>query len=95
MTFNYFLYGLYQGPILAGDFEELYAALWDEYLRMTGDDEILEVIAPFYVFRCLVIANPEWYPNHPPEVQRSLFRFLKKVLAEERFDYKNINKYLE
>ena len=29
MTFNYFLYGLYQGPILAGDFEELYAALWD------------------------------------------------------------------
>ena len=24
------------------------------------------VVAPYYVFRGLVIASPEWYPSHPP-----------------------------
>ncbi|MFC1925000.1 phosphotransferase family protein [Chloroflexota bacterium] len=95
MSSNYLLYGLYQSPRLSGDFEELYMALWDEYLEQTGDREILEVIAPFYVFRSLVIANPEWYPNHPTEVRQVLFRFLENVLSEECFDYRNINKYLE
>jgi len=95
MSCNYLLYGLYQRPRLSGDFEELHIALWDEYLEQTGDREILEVIAPFYVFRSLVIANPEWYPNHPAEVRQGLFRFLANVLSEECFDYRNINKYLE
>ena len=95
MTSNYFLYGLYQKQRLSGDFEELYMALWDEYLEQTGDEEILEVIAPFYVFRSLVIANPEWYPNHPIEVRQGLLRFLENVLTEERFDYRTINKYLD
>jgi len=95
MTSNYFLYGLYQKRRLSGDFEELYMAFWDEYLEQTGDDEILEVIAPFYVFRSLVIANPEWYPNHPIEVRQGLLRFLENALSEECFDYRNINKYLD
>ena len=95
MSCNYFLYGLYQGPRLSGDFEELYMAFWDEYLEQTGDEEVLEVIAPFYVFRSLVIANPEWYPNHPIEVRKGLLRFLENILTEERFDYQNINKYLD
>ena len=95
MSCNYLLYGLYRGPRLSGDFEELYMAFWEEYLEQTGDEEILEVIAPFYVFRSLVIANPEWYPNHPIEVRQKLLRFLENVLSEERFDYRNINKYLD
>ncbi len=95
MSCNYFLYGLYQGPRLSGDFEKLYMAFWEEYLEQTGDYEILEVIAPFYVFRGLVVASPEWYPNHPKDVRQALLRFLENVLAEERFDYSNINKYLD
>ena len=95
MSCNYFLYGLYQGPRLSGDFLNIYMTFWEEYLEQTGDYEILEVIAPFYVFRCLVIANPEWYPDHPPEIREGLFRFLENVLSEERFDYKDINKYLD
>jgi len=95
MSCNYFLYGLYQGPRLSGDFKELYMAFWEEYLEQTGDEEILEVIAPFYVFRSLVIANPEWYPNHPIKVRQGLLRFLENVLSEEHFDYRNINKYLD
>jgi hypothetical protein len=94
MSCNYLLYGLYQSSHLSGDFEELYMAFWNEYLEQTGDYEVLEVIAPFFVFRSLVLASPEWYPNHPLEVRQALLRFLENVLSEERFDYQNINKYL-
>lgn len=95
MSCNYLLCGLCQGTRLSGDFERLYMALWEEYLKQTGDYEILEVIAPFYVFRCLVIASPQWYPGHPVEVRQALFRFIENVLAEDRFDYSKVNKYLD
>ncbi|ACV68120.1 phosphotransferase family protein [Desulfohalobium retbaense] len=94
MSCNYLLYGLYHGKRLEGDFERLYMRFWEEYLEASGDEEILDVIGPFYVFRGLVIANPEWYPNHPPEVRRGLLRFLENVLETDRFDYRNINKYM-
>ncbi|MDM7999624.1 MAG: aminoglycoside phosphotransferase family protein, partial [Dehalococcoidia bacterium] len=51
--------------------------------------------APFYVFRGLVLANPEWYPGHPVEVRQSLLRFTRNVLLEDRFDYLNVNRYLD
>jgi hypothetical protein len=43
----------------------------------------------------LVIASPEWYPNHPLEVRKGLLRFLENVLEDEVFDYVGINKYME
>ena len=94
MSCNYFLYGLYQGTRLKGNFECLYLAFWEEYLEQTGDMEMLEVIAPFYVFRGLVIAHPEWYPDHPEEVRSGLLRFLENVLRDDCFDYRNINVYM-
>jgi len=94
MDANYLLYGLYQGRRLSDDFADLHIAFWTEYLEQTGDQEILEVIAPFYVFRGLVTANPEWYPGHPTQVRQSLLRFTQNVLVDDRFDYRNINKYL-
>jgi thiamine kinase-like enzyme len=95
MSSNYLLYGLYQNRRLSGDFEVLHMAFWEEYLEQTGDRQILEVIAPFYVFRNLVMANPEWYPNHPVEVRQALLKFTENVLSEDCFDYQNINKYLD
>ncbi|MFC1848319.1 aminoglycoside phosphotransferase family protein [Chloroflexota bacterium] len=94
MTCNYFLYGLYTNLCLSGDFEKLYMAFWKEYLKETEDYEILEIIAPFYVFRGLVLANPEWYPSHPVEVREALLRFVENVLTEPCFDYSNINTYI-
>jgi hypothetical protein len=94
MSCNYLLYGLYGGLPFRGDFETLYRTFWETYLERTGDSEMLEVVAPFYVFRGLVIASPEWYPNHPPEVREGLFRFLENVLGDDRFDYRNINRYM-
>ncbi len=94
MTCNYLLYGLYDKPYLQGPFEEMYLTFWEEYLSITGDEEILEVIAPFYVFRALVIASPEWYPSHPLEVRKGLFRFMENILSEDKFVYPEINRYM-
>ncbi len=95
LSVNYLLFGLYDKPRLAGDFLRLYTTFWETYLEASGDPEVLSVIAPFYVFRALVIASPQWYPGHPESVRKGLFRFMENVLEDEVFDYANINKYME
>lgn len=98
MSLNFMLFGLYGQsgqPRLSGAFEKLYLSFWEEYLERTGDQEILEVIAPFYVFRGLVIASPQWYPHHPDPVREGLLRFLERVLEDDTFDWLGINKYLD
>jgi hypothetical protein len=52
-------------------------------------------LAPFCVFRGLVIASPEWYPDHPDPVRRRLFNFVVNVLEDEVFDWEHVNRYLE
>lgn len=95
MSMNYLLYGLLDGNTqLEGPFLKLYMSFWETYLQATGDEQMLEVIAPFYVFRGLVVASPEWYPRLAPAVRTALFSLVEKVLADERFDYANINRYL-
>jgi len=99
---NYLLFGLLDnadaarpGPLFQGPFAQLWGALFEEYLARSADPEILEVLAPFFVFRALVIASPEWYPHHPAQVRGALVRFLSRVLEDEVFDWHNVNRYLE
>jgi len=95
---NYLLFGLLMNPEsgkLTGPFAELWTALFSEYLERSGDAEILGVMAPFFVFRALVIVSPEWYPNHPAPVRRALVRFLTRVLEEDVFDWAGVNRLLE
>ncbi len=102
MAVNYLLFGVLEScaaapgkpPRLDGAFLELFKALFQEYLDLTKDAELLDVIAPFFVFRCLVVASPEWYPDHPPQVRQALFTFMERVLEEPRFDYTRVNGYL-
>ncbi|MCK9240326.1 phosphotransferase [Desulfocurvus sp.] len=95
MTLNYALFGLLDGrPRLEGAFLELYLALWREWLECTGDAQALEVVAPFFVFRGLVVASPQWYPRHTPEVRAALLRFVENVLEDGKFDYADFNRYL-
>ncbi|NDV20185.1 phosphotransferase [Pseudodesulfovibrio sp. JC047] len=95
MAMNYLLWSLYDTDRMSGPFERLYRAYMEEYLEQTGDTEIFEVMAPFCVFRGLVIASPEWYPDHPKSVRHRLFNFVSRVLEDDVFDWENINKYLE
>ena len=95
MAINYLLWSLYEHDRLDGPWETLYRAYFEEYLDRTGDTQVLEVLAPFFVFRGLVIASPEWYPDHPEPVRRGLMNLIVNVLDDPVFDWENINKYME
>ncbi len=99
IALNYLLFGIIdqnQEPLrFRGPFRQLFDACFETYLQTTGDTEMLEVMAPFFVFRCLVVASPEWYPDHPLPVRAALLRFMERVLERERFDYRGIDALLE
>ncbi len=107
MAINYLLFGLLdahaKGEDTAGDgprarlsepFRRLHLAFFEAYLERTGDAQALEVMAPFFVFRGLVVASPEWYPGHPPHIRAALLRFVENVLEDRVFDYRRVEGYL-
>jgi len=94
MTINYIFYSLQKYGELAGVFERLFRIFWENYLRKTGDREILEVVQPFYAWRGLVVASPIWYPSLKRDVRVKLLNFVKNVLHFERFDLENVNAYI-
>ena len=93
MTINYLFCSLRRWGDLRGPFEVLFRGFWDRYLEKSGDDGVRDAAAPFFAFRGLVIASPVWYPSLTLPVRRSLFRFIQNVLAEERFDPAEANRY--
>ncbi len=94
MTINFIFFSLQQSGAFKGDFEKLYHLFWENYLAGTGDREMLEVIAPFYAWRGLVIASPAWYPNLSLDVRKTIFHFIENVLGTDRFDPGDIRRYL-
>ncbi len=95
ITVNYLFYSLQSFGQLAKPFETLFSLFWKNYLDKTGDDEILSVIQPFYVWRSLVVASPVWYPNMPEHIRAKLFNFVRSMLDTEKLDLKVLNSYFE
>lgn len=93
ITGNYLFSSLQRDGRLAGGFETLFRRFWDRYMEKSGDAEIVEVAAPFYAFRGLVMANPLWYPTLADDVRRKLFAFLQAVLDSQAFDPGRVNEY--
>jgi hypothetical protein len=93
LTMNYLFFSLQQSGRLAGHFEALFNRFWARYLQQSQDGEILEVAAPFLVFRGLVMANPVWYPQVSVEVRESLFSFMESVLSATTFEPSSVNRY--
>lgn len=94
ITINYLFYSLNKYGILDNEFKELFELFFDNYLEETGDEDILSVIQPFFLFRGLVVASPVWYPNIEVEIRNKLFNFMKNVIASDKFDPKHVNDYL-
>jgi len=95
LTANYLFFSLQRSGTIEGSFKALFERFWNRYLERSRDHEILEVIAPFYVFRALVMASPLWYPNLPSLVRQRLFSFMRAVLEEERFHPDEVNEYCD
>lgn len=95
LSMNYIFYALQTHGCFTGGFRELFEVFFDRYLQGSGDDFLLRVIQPFYVFRALVVASPVWYPNLPLEVRKKLFNFINNVLEVEEFSPGAVDEYLE
>lgn len=95
MSINHILFSVQAHGDLSGPLERLYLRFMEEYLKRTGDQELLEVIQPFYAWRSLVVANPMWYPTLPTDRRRKLFNFTRAVLQSDRFDIRAVNSYLK
>lgn len=93
MTINYLFFSLQRYGRLEGPFQDLYQAFWETYLRQTEDRGYPAVIQPWYAWRALVLASPQWY-NVTDEVRWKLLAFARTVLDTPHFDWRAINRYL-
>lgn len=93
LTMNYLFFSLQRSERLEGSFETLFLRFWERYLEGSADCEILQVAAPFFAFRGLVMASPLWYPDLSDTVRRRLLDFILAVLDEETFDPTQVNAY--
>lgn len=95
LAINYLFFSLQRWGSLEGPFRELHDRFWEHYLARHPDEELLAVIQPWFCWRALVVASPVWYPNLEEGVRVKLLTFARRVMAEERFDYRRVNGYLE
>jgi hypothetical protein len=65
---------------------ELWYTFWQRYLDRSGDQQLLDVVAPFLAWRGLVLANPVWYPGLDKKHREALLCFVEQSLAAPRFD---------
>jgi hypothetical protein len=86
MTINFLFGGVTHPNAWKNGLRPLWQAFWKTYLSGTNDWELLEVIAPFFAWRALVVASPVWYPDLQPAQRQRLIRFAERVLDQGAFD---------
>lgn len=84
---NYLFFGVRKsgGADIAAPFLALFRSFLDIYLQASGDEELLEVLPPFFMFRALVIGHPRWYPTLPAGTRRALLDFAASMAGVDRF----------
>jgi aminoglycoside phosphotransferase (APT) family kinase protein len=93
LTANYLFFSLQRSGRLEGPFESMFRRFWERYLEKSGDREMLDVVAPFFAFRALVMASPVWYPHLTATVRERLLDFILSVLETDHFDPSQVNIY--
>ncbi len=94
MVINYIFFSIKNHGDVRGVYLEGLKLFIDEYIRLSGDAEILEVTAPFFAFRCAVVANPVFYPDLSAEARTKIFNFARAVLSADRLEVDRVNEYL-
>ena len=85
LSINYLFFALVARGRFDGALRRLWDVFWARYLQRTGDTEVLEVVAPFFAWRALVVACPAWYPTVSDAVRDRILRFAERLLAGARF----------
>lgn len=85
LAINYIFFSIKKHNDIVGPYLEGLKLFFNEYVKLSGDNEIYEVLAPFFAFRGAVVANPVFYPEVTPKQRKMIFRFVHSVLDSERF----------
>ncbi|RJQ43710.1 MAG: aminoglycoside phosphotransferase family protein [Nitrospiraceae bacterium] len=94
LTINYIFFSINHFGRVQGAYLEALRLFYDEYIKKTGDTELLETAAPFYAFRGAVVANPVFYPDVTRENRKKIFNFVRGVLDDESFKVERVNEYI-
>jgi len=86
LAINYIFFSIKHFEAIKGPYLEGLKLFFKEYVRLSGDNEIYKVSAPFFAFRGAVVANPVFYPELTPKQRRLIFKFIHSVLDADRFD---------
>lgn len=95
LAINYIFFSIMHSGIVEGPYFEGLKLFFEQYIKKSGDEELPEVLAPFFAFRGAVVANPVFYPDISFDVRKKIFNFMKKVLLSDRFEFSKVNKYIE
>lgn len=86
MAINFIFFGLEDSAAWHGALAPLWREFWSRYLARSGDQELLQVAAPFLAWRLLVLACPVWYPNLSGVDRGRLLSLAEAALNVERFE---------
>ncbi|MDA8105830.1 MAG: aminoglycoside phosphotransferase family protein [Nitrospiraceae bacterium] len=95
LAINYIFFSVRSHGNVRGSYYEGLDLFFDEYIRASGDRDITGVVAPFFAFRAVVVANPVFYPDLPKDAREKMFNFTRAVLSAERFEVERVNEYLK
>jgi hypothetical protein len=94
LCINYIFFSVMYHGNVRGAYLEGINLFFDEYVKLTKDEELFEVVAPFFAFRGAVVANPVFYPELGSESRKKIFNFIKMAMLSDIFEIKRINDYL-
>ena len=94
LTINYVFYSLINYGKMDGAYDSAFRLFYTEYIQCSGDKGIAGVVAPFYAFRGVVVANPLFYPAVSNAVREKLFGFVHGVLGAGSFEPSRVNEYI-
>ncbi len=94
LAINYIFFSVKNHGDVRGPYLEGLRLFFDEYVRRTEDEEIYGVVAPFFAFRAVVVANPVFYPDLSGDARRKIFNFTGNLLKSEKIEIEKVNDYL-
>jgi hypothetical protein len=86
MAINYVFFALEKPGAWPTGLRRLWNTFWHTYLDGSGDEEILDVVAPFLAWRGLVVSNPLFYPKLAARDRDAMLGFAERALDGWRFD---------
>jgi hypothetical protein len=92
---NFIFFSLMEYGTMKAAYREALEYFFDEYIRATGDRQVLSVLGPFFAFRGAVVANPLFYPDVSSQVRSRIFGFVHGILKSEVFDPAKVDEYMD